>query len=60
MKWEYKVVWTGCLKPFSMGADNAGNVEKMLNEAGAEGWEMCAREDEYAYMKRPAKEDEKA
>ena len=47
MKWEYKIEYIG-----TMVAANL--MEKELNAAGADGWELVSIVENFAIFKRPA------
>jgi hypothetical protein len=47
--WEYRVVETQFLESYT----SAGDVQQILNQGGAEGWELVRIEEKRYYFKRP-------
>jgi hypothetical protein len=47
--WEYRVVETQFLESYTP----AGDVQQILNQGGAEGWELVRIEEKRYYFKRP-------
>jgi hypothetical protein len=47
--WEYRVIETQFLESFT----SVGDVQQILNQSGAEGWELVRIEEKRYYFKRP-------
>ena len=47
--WEYRVIETQFLESYTA----AGEVQQLLNQGGAEGWELLRIDDKRYYFKRP-------
>ena len=47
--WEYRVVETQFLESYT----DAAGVQELLNQAGAEGWELVRISENRYYFKRP-------
>ena len=47
--WEYRVVETQVLESYT----DAAEVQELLNQAGAEGWELVRISENRYYFKRP-------